>query len=544
MEENINYNNFDKEEALNDILQEDQGQFWRFSILIFCFILLSLMTLSWFITYPDILSANITITNNNNPGLLVSKSEGLLEYLNKNKQVETDEMIAIIKSSINYKEAFELKEDIKKLKDLDVSKYSEKHFEEYSNLGSIQTTYNNFTNLLLEYDREIEGGPFYNKQRFLRKELGLQKERLALLNNKLQLLDSKLEIETEKLQRDTSLYSQNVITKVDVERTKSSLINEKVNKSEGELQVIEYQTRINNLEKTLAQNKLERKDILFDLESRLLSAITSIEVQLKDWEELSVIRAPKSGELSFVRELNENDFINRNEEFAFIIPSENKSNYGIALVPARNYGKLELGQKVIIKLENLNYKEFGVLIGKIKEMSSIPNKGFYTVRVEFDDKELVTNQGFKLEHQVVYLGIAEIITEDLRLLERFLYQLKPVFRSIDKTEEVSNKQPLEIENRSEKNMSVNEVKDELTISQIQESCIVAVGKFAEDENVEKMSSNLIKMGLKIYISDRDDDNQLTLVGFYSDCNEDILATNITMARNEIADDAYSIVVAD
>ena len=546
MEEKIDYNNFDREEGLNDILQEDQGQFWRFSILIFCFIIISLITLSWFISYPDILSANITITNNNTPGVLVTKSEGLIEYLNKNKKVENEEIIAIIKSSVNYKEVFELKDQIMALKDIEISKYRLKMLDDYSNLGSIQTGFNDFTNLLLEYERAKRGETYYSTQTYLKKELRLLREKLSLLRNKLLLLDSKIEIETERFNRDTSLYSQKVISKIDVENTKSSFINEKVKKSEGELLVIEYQTRINNLEKTLSQKELGQKDILFEMRSKILASFTELEFLIKAWEEVHVIKSPKAGDLSFVREINENDFLSRNEEFAFVVPAENKSNYGLALVPARNYGKLELGQKVIIKLENLDYREFGVLIGNVTETSRIPTKGFYSVRVEFEDKNLVTNQGFQLEHQVVYLGTAEIITEELRLLERFLYQLKPVFDSENSTNNRIKKDTTEVDVDDTASVeSAIEIKTSNDNSpDADTSCIVAVGKFAENGNIERMSGILLNMGLKIYMSGLDEENRLTLVGFYSDCSDEILSSNIKMARNEIAIDAYSLKVLD
>lgn len=111
-----------------------------------------------------------------------------------------------------------------------------------------------------------------------------------------------------------------------------------------------------------------------------------------------------------------------------IIPSENSSFIAKLKTPAQNSGKIKQGQKVHIKLENFPDTEFGVLRGTVKKISLIPNQdGLYLIDVTLPEK-LITTYKKEIDFKQEMTGVAEIITEDLRLIERFFYQFKEVLK--------------------------------------------------------------------------------------------------------------------
>ncbi|WP_417353692.1 HlyD family secretion protein, partial [Flavobacterium alkalisoli] len=96
--------------------------------------------------------------------------------------------------------------------------------------------------------------------------------------------------------------------------------------------------------------------------------------------------------------------------------------------PSQNSGKIKIGQQVNVKLQNYPDTEFGILNGKIKRISLIPDKeGYYFIDVELP-KKLITSYNKEIEFKQEMLGSAEIVTENLRLIERFFYQLRNVFK--------------------------------------------------------------------------------------------------------------------
>ena len=93
-----------------------------------------------------------------------------------------------------------------------------------------------------------------------------------------------------------------------------------------------------------------------------------------------------------------------------------------------NSGKIKKGQKVQIKLLNYPSDEFGELNGAVKSISLIPNEeGNYLVDVELP-QNLKTTYDKTIPFRQEMKGAADIVTEDLRLIERFFYQLKNIIK--------------------------------------------------------------------------------------------------------------------
>ena len=115
-----------------------------------------------------------------------------------------------------------------------------------------------------------------------------------------------------------------------------------------------------------------------------------------------------------------------------VVPNEDTKVVGKILLPPRGAGKVKEGQMVNVKFDNYPHMEFGMVRVQIKNISLVPvivenNQKAYMLAVDFPDK-LKTNYGKELEFSQEMTGSAEIITEDLRLLDRFLNPIKSVIK--------------------------------------------------------------------------------------------------------------------
>ena len=111
-----------------------------------------------------------------------------------------------------------------------------------------------------------------------------------------------------------------------------------------------------------------------------------------------------------------------------ILPAETSSFIAKLKTPSQNLGKVRIGQTVNIKLLNYPDYEFGVLKGKVNHISEISNKdGFYTIDVSLP-KKLITSYNKEIEFKQEMRGTAEIVTEDLRLIQRFFYQFNKIIK--------------------------------------------------------------------------------------------------------------------
>lgn len=111
-----------------------------------------------------------------------------------------------------------------------------------------------------------------------------------------------------------------------------------------------------------------------------------------------------------------------------VIPTYSNGFIGKLKAPALNSGKIKIGQTVNIKLANFPDREFGMLVGTVKNISLTPDKdGNLLIDVELPNK-LLTTYKKEIQFQQEMSGTADIVTEDLRLIERLLYQFRDVFK--------------------------------------------------------------------------------------------------------------------
>jgi hypothetical protein len=79
-------------------------------------------------------------------------------------------------------------------------------------------------------------------------------------------------------------------------------------------------------------------------------------------------------------------------------------------------------------LDNYRFQEYGILEGKVQNISLVPDeKGNYYVDIILP-KGLKTSYNKQLPFDKELKGKAEIVTEDLRLIERFFYQIRKLLK--------------------------------------------------------------------------------------------------------------------
>jgi HlyD family secretion protein len=98
-------------------------------------------------------------------------------------------------------------------------------------------------------------------------------------------------------------------------------------------------------------------------------------------------------------------------------------------IPQDNSGKIKIGQRVLIKFQSYPFEEYGMVEGKISslpQLSTQDNKLFFAF-VELPNG-LKTNHNKQLTYNYGMTASAEIITEDLRLIERIFYTIRKVLQ--------------------------------------------------------------------------------------------------------------------
>jgi hypothetical protein len=160
----------------------------------------------------------------------------------------------------------------------------------------------------------------------------------------------------------------------------------------------------------------EKKRLCLDNIER---SIHNMENSLRSWQQNYLITAPADGKLVFLKNLTENQYLKVSDTLFTVMPDQ--SDFIASMdFPVRGMGKADVGQKVIIKLDDYPYQEFGMLEGRVLSMSPSLNVRYYRVLVSLPKGLKSTyNRTFICKSEMS--GTAEIVTADLRLIERAFY---------------------------------------------------------------------------------------------------------------------------
>lgn len=119
-----------------------------------------------------------------------------------------------------------------------------------------------------------------------------------------------------------------------------------------------------------------------------------------------------------------NQNVKAGETVFTIQPSDSSRVLGKALLLLQGSGKVHVGQRVHIRLNNYPDQEFGYVKGQVASISPAPTEeGMYIVEITLLDG-MQTNYGKQLPVSRELKGTADIILADKNVLERLLAPLR------------------------------------------------------------------------------------------------------------------------
>jgi len=337
---------------VNDIRSEDVQEIlsavpnWmiRWGNLLILLLIIMLLGISWFVKYPDIITAEAMITTKLPPQKEFAKTTGTLiaVLVADNEIVSENQPLAIIENTANYKDVYVLK----------------------SIIDSV--TINNHS-----FEFSINSLPILF--------LGDIESQYALFENS--YIDYKLNSKSKKL-------------------------------------------NIKNLDYDHSKTEMDLINIELVLFKKMIQSFNNLKLAIKKWENQYVLKSNINGKVSFLNNWRVNQTLSQGDLIFTIIPSKNSAFIAKVKSPTQNFGKIKIGQTVNISLEIYPETEFGTLQGTINYISPLPNQeGLYLMDVALPET-LVTSYNKTFEFRQEMSGMAEIVTEDLRLIERFFYQFK------------------------------------------------------------------------------------------------------------------------
>lgn len=387
---------------------------------------------SWLIRYPDIVPSPVEITTENPPVTLVAKVTGRIKYLGvKDKEpVKPGQLLAVIETAASLEEVALLKHFMDTLSTSNL--LSASLYPQFSRLGELQYYWSAFLKCLKDYNSFNLNDYYGNKMRSLGEEINALADYIKRLEVKEKLFAENLFLEEKKFMRDSILFATGVMSESDFEKARQSFIRINI-----DLQQVRLETAGKKIE--LAEKKQLYQDykIKGNEEKERLAILTeeafqNLKAQVRIWENTYQLISPVHGTVTFTKYWSENQSVVTDEPVLSIVPFESGDFIGRTYLRMHRSGKVMPGQDVNIKLSGYPYLEYGMVRGRVKSKSLVPSGDAYIIEISLPSG-LTTLYGKKLDFTQNMQGVAEIITQDIRLIQKivnpFRYLITRNFRN-------------------------------------------------------------------------------------------------------------------
>jgi len=429
--ENKNISKKHQNELISNEMQEliSYRPHWiiRKGNVLFFLILALLLASTYLIKYPDIIKGSMRITATNAPKLLIAKTECKLEKLlvGNEEEVTQGQPLVFLQSTALHNQVMQLKNWIYEIEPYVIRDSLEilliKPLPVFNQLGEIQNAYQDFQNTLIETLQILANGYYQQKRRsLLRDELFLK----SIQNNNIQqqqLLKEDYELQQFEYKANESLAKDKVIAPIELNQNKSKVIVKEQGLWQMDAQLITDNIAMQNKKKEV----LELQKFIIDQQQKFYSELFNLKSKIEAWVQQYIIVAPENGKVLFTSFLEENQLLSTGQELFYVQPKES-NYYGQLMVSQGGLGKIKIGQRVLVRLESYPSSEFGYITGEIKYISNISTaKDSFLIKVDFP-KGLQTNYNKKIIFRNNLSAQAEVMTDNRKLFDRFLGQLKDI----------------------------------------------------------------------------------------------------------------------
>jgi multidrug resistance efflux pump len=410
-----------RSEEVNDILGKTPVWILRRGIVLLSIILAVLLTGSWIFKYPDIISAPIIITSQNPPSALIAHTSGKIMaiYVKDEQSVMAGQYLAVLENAADLKSVVQLKV---LLENGDVLS-NVSAIPQITNLGDLQQLYIVWGTSMSDYKRFIQQDYAGKKVKSIKEQIELTHIYIEKLVSQTALQANNLSISKKQYRRDSILFQQKVSTPVEFEEAEVKLLNGKSAYKNSEITLSNMQIQLSQLDQQILEVQLKDEEDRKRMLSTISSNAQALRNQLQTWEMTYALKSPVKGKVVLANFWSVNQQVKSGDQVMTVIPDEASVPVGRISLPLQGAGKVKPGQKVNIKLTNYPFLEYGMVKGIINRLSAVPNKENYLVEVILP-KGLKTNYNKQLHFDQEMTGTVDIITEDMRLFQRFFNPIR------------------------------------------------------------------------------------------------------------------------
>jgi len=400
----------------------------RWGITVLAFVVIILLIGSAVIKYPDVLSSQVELTGSTPPAAIVSRTSGKIKqlYVIDNQNVKIGDYLAVIDNPAQTEDILSLKNYLSSFLDSASTGLPDKDLQ----LGSLQSLYSSLQTTLREH-QEYKRLLYYPQKKAMTEErIARYEEQYKTLQNQQRLTEEQFTLVKSQFRRDSLLYARGAISSEELEKSKNGYLQSLLSIENMRSTLGNMRIQIAQLKESLLDMHQQDTEKVNDLRSRIHSLTTQLKAEIQSWELNYVLQSPVDGTVTFTSYWIENQNVRAGETVFTVVPGGSYEIVGKARLPLARSGKVKTGQKVNIRLQNFPENEYGILRGTVSNISLVPTTqagemAYYSVEISLTNN-LTTTYRKELPWLPNMQGQADIITEDISLLERLILPIRKI----------------------------------------------------------------------------------------------------------------------
>lgn len=412
-------------EGVQDILTDPPHWLIRWGNTTILLLLLMILLLSCVINYPEFVPAKLSLTSRNAPEKLEVRADSKIEkiFVEDNQHVKKGQLVLVLQSTADYADVLRLKELIHAVGSGAVEDFPLQQAARLK-LGEIQADYNTFAHALTDYQLYLRLQPYSPEYAAANKNISELRNRIRTMQQQKIIEQTKYELADAEFKRYQKLFDKKVISASEFNQQKLQFLQAEQDLENMDMTISQLQQETHSIEQNKSGVTINNEKDKINLDVQVGLLFEQLRKSLNTWERDYALRSSTDGIVSFQQFIRANQFVKSGDILLSVMPTDNNVLIATLTVSSINSGKIKNGQKVLLKLDNFPYQEFGMVEGRVKNMANAPDKdGQYYVYVDLP-YGLKTSFKNTLTFDKELKGSAEIVTQDLRLIERVFYQLR------------------------------------------------------------------------------------------------------------------------
>lgn len=406
-------------DQVQEIISNPPARIIRWGTTVIASAFLLLLILSWLIKYPDMVPGPLEITTDRPPVTLIAKKNGHINilYVTDGEKVAAGKVLAVMETAASISQIEMLSSRTDSVDSPE--KLINISWPSFSELGELQPLYASFLKTLTDYNAYVSNDLYGSKIISVSEEIAALREYQGRLVSKEKLLAENLRLGRRKFERDSTLFSARVLAESDYDKSKQVYNSSKMELQEVRLRQSEIMIEVAEKKQLLQDYTIMKEEEKMKLASALNEDWQNLKAEIQIWKITYLLVTPIDGTVTFTKYWSENQTVTANEPVLSIVP-ENAGDYiGRISLNMQRSGKVKIGNPVNIKLSGYPYLEYGMVRGIVKSKSLVPSGNFYIIEVSLPDG-LTTLYGRKLEFTQNMQGTAEVLTDNMRLIQKII----------------------------------------------------------------------------------------------------------------------------